>query len=66
MRRNSECVNNNDNQYKPTKVSRMLKEYFDENGMKQSEIAKELGFSNNGAVSKRLNDMERRFLEMIK
>jgi hypothetical protein len=42
MRRNSECVNNNDNQYKPTKVSRMLKEYFDENGMKQSEIAKEL------------------------
>ena len=35
-------------------------------GYTQTEIAKELGFSNNGAVSKRLADMERRFLEMIK
>lgn len=35
-------------------------------GYTQSEIAKELGFSNNGAVSKRLADMEKRFLEMIK
>ena len=35
-------------------------------GYTQSEIAKELGFSNNGAVSKRLSDMEKRFLEMIK
>lgn len=35
-------------------------------GYTQSEIAKELGFSNNGAVSKRLADMERRFLKMTK
>ncbi len=35
-------------------------------GYTQSEIAKELGFSNNGAVSKRLADMEKRFLEMTK
>ena len=35
-------------------------------GYTQSEIAKELGFSNNGAVSKRLADMEIRFLEMTK
>ncbi len=35
-------------------------------GYTQSEIAKELGFSNNGAVSKRLADMEQRFREMIK
>ena len=32
----------------------------------QSEIAKELGFSSNSAVSKRLTDMEKRFREMIK
>ena len=35
-------------------------------GYTQSEIAKELEFSNNGAVSKRLADMEKRFLEMTK
>ena len=35
-------------------------------GYTQSEIAKELGFSNNGAVSKRLADIKNRFLEMIK
>ena len=35
-------------------------------GYTQSEIAKELGFSNNGAVSKRLANMEHQFLEMIK
>ena len=35
-------------------------------GYTQSEIAKELGFSNNSAVSKRLADMEKRFREMIK
>jgi hypothetical protein len=32
----------------------------------QSEIAKEVGFSSNSAVSKRLADMEKRFREMIK
>lgn len=35
-------------------------------GYTQSEIAKELGFSNNSAISKRLADMEKRFREMIK
>lgn len=35
-------------------------------GYTQSEIAKELGFSSNSAVSKRLTDMEKRFREMIK
>ena len=35
-------------------------------GYTQSEIAKELGFSSNSAVSKRLADMEQRFREMIK
>lgn len=35
-------------------------------GYTQNQIAKELGFSNNGAVSKRLADMEQRFKEMIK
>ena len=35
-------------------------------GYTQSEIAKELGFSSNSAVSKRLADMEKRFKEMIK
>lgn len=35
-------------------------------GYTQSEIAKELGFSSNSAVSKRLADMEQRFKEMIK
>lgn len=35
-------------------------------GYTQSEIAKELGFSNNGAVSKRLADIKQRFLEMTK
>ena len=30
------------------------------------EIAKELGFASNSAVSKRLADMEKRFREMIK
>ena len=35
-------------------------------GYTQSEIAKELGFSSNSAVSKRLADMEKRFREMIK
>ena len=34
-------------------------------GYTQSEIAKELGFSNNSAISKRLADMEKRFKEMI-
>lgn len=42
MRRNSDLTSYCDSQYKPTKISKMLKEYFDENGMKQSEIAKEL------------------------
>lgn len=42
MRRNSDLTLCSDNQYKPTKISKMLKEYFDENGMKQNEIAKEL------------------------
>lgn len=32
----------------------------------QSEIAKELGFASNSAVSKRLADMERRFKENAK
>lgn len=35
-------------------------------GYTQSEIAKELGFSSNSAVSKRLADMEQRFRKMIK
>ena len=35
-------------------------------GYTQGEIAKELGFSSNSAVSKRLADMEKRFKEMIK
>ena len=35
-------------------------------GYTQSEIAKDLGFSSNSAVSKRLADMEKRFKEMIK
>ena len=35
-------------------------------GYTQNEIAKELGFSSNSAVSKRLADMEKRFKEMIK
>ena len=35
-------------------------------GYTQNEIAKELGFSSNSAVSKRLSDMEKRFREMIK
>ena len=35
-------------------------------GYTQSEIAKELGFLSNSAVSKRLADMEQRFKEMIK
>ena len=35
-------------------------------GYTQSEIVKELGFSSNSAVSKRLADMEKRFREMIK
>ena len=35
-------------------------------GYTQSEIAKEIGFSSNSAVSKRLADMEKRFKEMIK
>ena len=35
-------------------------------GYTQSEIAIELGFSSNSAVSKRLADMEKRFREMIK
>ena len=35
-------------------------------GYTQNEIAKELGFSSNSAVSKRLADMKKRFREMIK
>ena len=35
-------------------------------GYTQEEIAKELGFSNNSAVSKRLSDMRKRFHEMTK
>ena len=35
-------------------------------GYTQNEIAKEIGFSSNSAVSKRLADMEKRFKEMIK
>lgn len=35
-------------------------------GYTQNEIAKEIGFSSNSAVSKRLADMEQRFKEMIK
>ena len=35
-------------------------------GYTQNEIAKELGFVSNSAVSKRLADMEQRFREMIK
>ena len=35
-------------------------------GYTQNEIAKEIGFSSNSAVSKRLADMEKRFREMIK
>jgi hypothetical protein len=40
MRKSSDYLYNTE--YTPTKISKMLKEYFDENGMKQSEIAKEL------------------------
>ena len=35
-------------------------------GYTQNEIAKELGFSSNGVVSKRIANMEKCFLEMIK
>lgn len=35
-------------------------------GYTQSEIAKDLGFSSNSAVSKRIAEMEQRFREMIK
>ena len=42
MRRRTDEFNNTDNIYTPTKISRSLKEYFDENGLKQTEIAKEL------------------------
>ena len=35
-------------------------------GYTQSEIANELGFSSNSAVSKRIAEMEQRFREMIK
>ena len=45
MRRRTDEFNNTDNIYTPTKISRSLKEYFDENGLKQTEIAKELNIT---------------------
>lgn len=45
MRRRNDEFDNFDTTYTPTKISRTLKEYFDENGVKQAEIAKELNIT---------------------